>query len=72
MQCQSLGAYNYFLAGMDKGSILVFNYIISIDNTFTLRLDYVIRHHSECITCMEIISDTHLAVSSNDRSVSIW
>lgn len=34
-----MGSYNYFLVGMEKGTLILFNYIISIDNTFTIKTE---------------------------------
>lgn len=34
-----MGSYNYFLIGMEKGTLILFNYIISIDNTFTIKTE---------------------------------
>ncbi|CAK69785.1 unnamed protein product (macronuclear) [Paramecium tetraurelia] len=71
-QCQTMGSYNYFIIGMEKGTMILFNYIISIDNTFTIKIDQIIKQHKDCITSIEIIGDQLIAVASNDRSVSIW
>ncbi|CAD8064897.1 unnamed protein product [Paramecium sonneborni] len=71
-QCQIIGSYNYFIVGMEKGTMILFNYIISIDNTFSIRIDQMIKQHKDCITSIEIIGDQLIAVASNDRSVTIW
>lgn len=34
-----MGSYNYLIVGLERGTMILFNYIISIDNTFTLRIE---------------------------------
>lgn len=34
-----MGSYNYFIVGMEKGTLVILNYIISIDNTFTIKTE---------------------------------
>lgn len=44
---------------------------MSIEGSYTIRLDQVAKLHQDVLTSIETV-DNYILIASNDRSISIW